>query len=369
MTIITRAIGAVSLARAIGVFKRQEAGLVGVLVVLGIALSLANNLFLTSNNLYNVVQAVAVTGIISLGEAMVLIGGEIDLSVGSVLGLSSVTAAWLMSQGLSPVVGILGGIATGALVGLLQGSVIVYGKVNSFIVTLGTLSIGRGLTALVTGGMPINVPDSILFIGQGQVLNSMPISVLLFVVLAIIAQVVLSRSVFGQRVIAVGDNREAARLGGIPLNQTRILVFVLSGVMAAVGGVVYTSQVGVAEAQAGTGIELDVIAAVVIGGASLSGGRGSMIGAFLGACLLGVLRNAFILLRLSPFLQQFSIGLVIILAVLFDQFRQGAFRRPRIFGGGAGAGAVPGAVANASDVGSPIANTEPPAGRETETKR
>lgn len=332
--------------------RRQETGLAAVIVLLGLLLTLANPSFLTSNNLYNIVQAVAVVGILAIGQAFILIAGEIDLSVGSVLGVSGVVVASAMSQGISPPIAIVIALAAGGLIGLVQGSIVVYGKVNSFIVTLATLSIGRGLTLLMSGGMPITVPKSFLFIGQGKVLNDMPVSVLVFISLVALAQVVLSRSVFGQRITAIGDNREAARLTGIPIYRTRILVFVLSGVMAAVGGVVFTSQVGIAESQAGTGIELSVIAACVIGGASLSGGRGSMLGALFGAILLGIITNAFILLRLSPFLQQLSIGLVIVLAVLFDQFRQGSFSRPRAFGGGPRSGSLPpgvGAVSGAPD--------------------
>lgn len=157
-------------------------------------------------------------------------------------------------------------------------------------------------------------------------LGGIPVSVIIFLVLVILGQLLLTRTVFGLRVTAVGDNDAAARTSGIPVGRTRILTFVLIGTLAGVAGIVFSTQVGVAEAQAGLGYELDVIAAAVIGGASLSGGRGSIIGAFLGACLLGVLRNAFILLALSPFLQQLSIGLVIVLAALFDQWRQGNLR-------------------------------------------
>ncbi|WP_370325540.1 ABC transporter permease [Euzebya sp.] len=310
--------------RLLHIMRRQEVGLLAVIILLGIAFNMVNDRFITTTNLFNLVQAVTVIGIIAVGQAFVLISKEIDLSVGSVLALSAVCAGWLVqTAGLPAWAAIPGGILVGATSGLVIGVVVVFGKVNSFIVTLGMLSIARGLTQLVTGGLPISMPESIQWLGQGRILGGPPISVVVFVALAIIGQLVLSRTVFGQRVVAVGDNAEAARLGGIPVNRTRVLVFVLVGMLAGLAGVVFATQVGVAEAQAGRGYELDVIAAVVIGGASLSGGRGSIVGAFLGACLLGVLRNAFVLLALSPFLQEFSIGLVIVLAALLDQFRQG----------------------------------------------
>lgn len=315
--------------RRLPVFRGQEAGLVAVIVGLSVAFSFFNPNFLSTDNLRNVLVAVAVVGIMSIGQTFVIIAREIDLSVGSVMGLSGLCGAYAMSQGLNPILGICLAIAVGAAAGLVNGLIVVYGRVNSFIATLGMLSVARGLTQVISGGLPIMVDPSVMFIGQGALFD-VPVQVLIFIGLVIVGQIVLKRSVLGQRIIAVGDNDEAARLSGIPLNATRVAVFVFSGVLAAVAGMVYTAQVSVAEAQAGTGLELDVIAAVVIGGASLSGGRGSILGAMLGAYLLGALRNAFILLELSPFLQQMSVGLVIVLAALFDQFRQGAFRHAGI---------------------------------------
>ncbi|PDQ21744.1 ATPase [Mesorhizobium sanjuanii] len=315
--------------RRLPLFRGQEAGLVAVIFGLSVAFSFFNPNFLSTDNLRNVLVAVAVVGIMSIGQTFVIIAREIDLSVGSVMGLSGLCGAYAMSQGLNPILGICLAIAVGAAAGLVNGLIVVYGRVNSFIATLGMLSVARGLTQVISGGLPIMVDPSVMFIGQGALFD-VPVQVLIFVGLVIVGQIVLKRSVLGQRIIAVGDNDEAARLSGIPLNATRVAVFVFSGVLAAVAGMVYTAQVSVAEAQAGTGLELDVIAAVVIGGASLSGGRGSILGAMLGAYLLGALRNAFILLELSPFLQQMSVGLVIVLAALFDQFRQGAFRHAGI---------------------------------------
>lgn len=306
--------------------RGQEAGLAAVIIVLSIAFSFFNPSFLTTENLRNVLVAVAVVGIMSIGQCFVIIAREIDLSVGSVMGLSGLCGASLMAMGVHPVLGVLLGVGVGALAGLINGLVVVYGKVNSFIVTLGMLSVARGLTQIISGGLPIMVDERVMFIGQGE-FAGMPVQVLIFLGLVVLGQYLLTRSIVGQRILAVGDNAEAARLSGIPLDATRVAVFVACGALAGIAGMVYTAQVSVAEAQAGTGLELDVIAAVVIGGASLSGGRGSIMGAMLGAYLLGALRNAFILLELSPFLQQMSVGLVIVLAAVFDQVRQGSFRR------------------------------------------
>ncbi len=312
--------------------KRQETGLLGVILVLGFVVSLANDDFLQRQNIYNLLQTTVVVGIIAIGQTYVLIAKEIDLSVGSVLALAAVTAGAVYGGGANPYVAMVAGIAVGSLCGLAIGTVVVIGRVSSFIVTLGMLSIARGLTQLITDGLPQTMPTELSWIGQGRVLGGIPNSVLIFVVLVVLGQLLLTRSIFGLRVTAIGDNADAARTGGIPVARTRILTFVLIGTLAGAAGIVFSTQVGVAEAQAGMGYELDVIAAAVIGGASLSGGRGSIVGAFLGACLLGLLRNAFILLALSPFLQQLTIGLVIVLAALFDQWRQGNLRhlRPRM---------------------------------------
>jgi len=309
--------------------RGQETGLIGVIICLSIAFSFFNPSFLTTDNLRNVLVAVAVVGIMAIGQCFVIIAREIDLSVGSVMGLSGLCGAWLMAAGLNPWLAIALAVCVGASAGLVTGIIVVVFRVNSFIATLGMLSVARGLTQVISGGLPIMVDPSVMFIGQGSFFD-IPVQVLIFIGLGIACQLILTRSVVGQRIVAVGDNDEAARLSGVPINATRIAVFVVSGALAAIAGIVYTSQVSVAEAQAGTGLELDVIAAVVIGGASLSGGRGSILGAMLGAYLLGALRNAFILLELSPFLQQMSVGMVIVLAAIFDQFRQGSFRHANV---------------------------------------
>ncbi len=308
--------------------KRQEFGLIIVLIVLGAVVDIVNPRFLTATNVFNLLQTVAVIGIIAVGQTFVLIAGEIDLSVGSVLALAGVAAGGLYATGLDAWVAVIGGLLVGVITGLAIGLVVVFGKVSSFIVTLGMLSVAQGLTLLVTGGIPQAMPTELSFIGQGSIPGGLPISVLIFIVMAVIGQLLLTRTVFGLRVTAIGDNATAAKVGGIPVNRTRIATFMFIGVLAALAGIVFSTQVGTADPQAGTGYELNVIAAAVIGGASLSGGRGSIVGAFFGACLLGLLQNAFVLLQLSSFLQEVSIGLVIVLAALFDQLRQGNLGSP-----------------------------------------
>lgn len=298
----------------------NESVLIIVIIIVGALITFLNRNFLSVFNLLNILDAVSIVGIASIGATFVLIGGELDLSVGSMLGLSAICASWAMQAGIPWPVAIIIGLGVGALGGLANGLVVTRFNISSFIVTLGMLSIARGIGLLITGGMPISTPSSISFIGQGR-LGPLPINVLLLIILAVLFQFVLTMSVIGRRVQAVGDSRVASFLSGIPVARTKIFIFMLAGAMAAMAGIVRMSALSVAEANAGQGQELDIIAAVVIGGTSLSGGRGSVIGALLGACLLGIIRNAFVMLHLSPFFQTMSIGLVIVLAALLDQIR------------------------------------------------
>jgi ribose/xylose/arabinose/galactoside ABC-type transport system permease subunit len=211
-------------------------------------------------------------------------------------------------------------LLVGALVGLANGLLITYGGVNSFIATLGMLSVVRGLALVTTDGTPQQVPESLQFIGQGTVVG-VPFSVVLLLALVVATQWFLSRTIAGRRITAVGDNSRAAFLAGIPVRRTIVITFVLAGMFAAVAGLVNASNLALATTDAGTGLELDIVAAVIVGGTGLMGGRGSVIGTLLGACLLGLLRNAFVLLHLSPYLQVTAIGSVIVLAALVDQLR------------------------------------------------
>jgi len=298
----------------------SELAIGAVIVVLAFTISLFNERFFTYGNLINIIQAVTVTGIAAIGATLIIVSGHLDLSVGSTLGFSGLVGAMAM-QGAFPVLGIVAGIAVGALVGMANGLLVTYGRVNAFIATLGMLSVVRGLALITTNGAPQDVPESLLFIGQGKVAG-VPVSVIILLGLVAITQWFLSRTIYGRRITAVGDNQQAAYLAGIPVRSTIILSFVLAGAFAAVAGIVNASNLALATTDAGTGLELDIVAAVIVGGTSLLGGRGSIIGALLGSCLLGLLRNAFVLLHLSAYLQVTAIGAVIILATLIDQLRQ-----------------------------------------------
>lgn len=301
-------------------YRRPEAGLALVILVVAALISVSNDAFLTGDNIFNLLRSVAITGIIAVGMTFVLVSGELDLSVGSGLALSGVVGATLSSVFPWPLAVLLG-LATGAVAGAVSALFITRIGINSFIVTLGMLSVARGLALLITGGLPATSPTAIQPLGQGA-MGPVPAQVLLLIVVAVAGQLILSRSVFGRQVQAVGDNEKAARLAGIPVARVKIACFVLLGLLVGLAALVRSGQLGVAEPNAAVGLELDVIAAVIIGGTSLSGGRGSVVGALLGAVLLGLIQNAFVLLHLSNFLQVLATGAIIVAAAAFDRLRQ-----------------------------------------------
>ncbi|MBL8600044.1 MAG: ABC transporter permease [Devosia sp.] len=299
----------------------SELIVLAVIVALGLVVGLGNPVFFSPRNLLNILQAVSVVGIAAIGATLVVISGNLDLSVGATISLGGLMSAIAMTfWGFPFELAIIVGVLTGCAVGLGNGIIITYGRVNSFIVTLGTSSAIAGLALFITNRRPVAMPDSSAWLGQGSI-GPVPVSVAVFLVLAVVAQVFLSRSVRGQRITAIGDNQRAAFLSGIPVRATTLLAYVMAGGFAAFAGVLQASSLANAQPAAGGGMVLTIIAGVIIGGTSLLGGRGSIIGTLLGSILLGILSNAFILLRLNPEIQVVSLGLVIVLAALVDQWR------------------------------------------------
>ncbi|MGE5507924.1 MAG: ABC transporter permease [Chitinophagales bacterium] len=300
-----------------------EMGVIGILLALSLILTLTTTTFLTSENLFSVARAFSWIAIMAIGECLVIITGGIDLSVASVFGLAGAVAAWVMVKaGAGVLPGVLAGLAVGLVCGLGNGLLITKTKLPPFIATIGMLNVGRGLAYALTGGWPISgLPASFLAIGQGH-LWVIPIPVIIMVVLASIFAVLLVRATVSRHIFAVGGNEQAAILSGISADRVKLLVYSLSGILAAVGGMIMTSRLGVAQSTAGLGYEMDVVAAAVIGGTSFSGGEGSIVGTVLGAAIMGVLRNGLVLLNVSAYWQQVTIGLVIVLAIMADQLRK-----------------------------------------------
>ncbi|AXE86039.1 substrate-binding domain-containing protein [Streptomyces sp. Go-475] len=303
-------------------------GALTALIVLVIAMSALSGDFLTTDNLLNVGVQAAVTAILAFGVTFVIVSAGIDLSVGSVAALSATVLAWsATSAGVPVFLAVLLAIATGIVCGLVNGVLISYGKLPPFIATLAMLSVARGLSLVISEGSPIAFPDSVSHIGD-TLGGWLPVPVLVMVVMGLIAAFVLGRTYIGRSMYAIGGNEEAARLSGLRVKKQKLAIYAFSGVFAAVAGVVLAARLSSAQPQAADGYELDAIAAVVIGGASLAGGTGKASGTLIGALILAVLRNGLNLLNVSAFWQQVVIGVVIALAVLFDTLRRKAGATP-----------------------------------------
>ncbi len=302
---------------ALLVRSRRMGTLVG-LVLLGGLLSFLSPFFLTSSNLLNVMEQTAINAVIAVGMTFVILSAGIDLSVGSITALSGVVLASRLQAGWPLAAAILAGLLTGALCGGFSGLLITRGKLPPFIATLGMMSVARGAALLFTDGRPISgFDESLRWLSTGRIFG-LPVPVLLTIVLYAIAIVLLNRTRFGRYVYAIGGNEEATRLSGVAVGFHKTLVYVLSGATAALASVLLTARLNSAQPIAGMMYELDAIAAVVIGGTSLTGGLGTLGGTLIGALTMGVLRNGLNLLGISSFLQQIVIGLVIIAAVLMD---------------------------------------------------
>lgn len=302
------------------VFEKMYA-LLG-LVLLSVILSILSPYFLTTDNLLSIALQTAIIAIIALGQVYVIISGGIDLSVGSILALSGVVSAQLLVAGWSTPMAIVAGVLAGAILGFINGLVITKGKLPPFIVTLGMMGVARGLSLVLTDGLPVSgLPESFTKLGN-ETLFFIPIPVIFLIIVGIIAAFILSKTVFGRYVYSIGSNEEAAQLSGISVNFHKLMIYVVCGVLSGLAGVLMTARLVSAQPSAGMGYELDAIAAVVIGGASLIGGVGTVGGTIIGAFIMGVLRNGLNLLNVSPFWQQIAIGVVIVLAVYVDQIRR-----------------------------------------------
>ncbi|MER5523033.1 substrate-binding domain-containing protein [Streptomyces sp. NPDC002677] len=325
-------------------------GALTALIVLVIAMSALSGDFLTTDNLLNVGVQAAVTAILAFGATFVIVAAGIDLSVGSVAALSATMLAWsATSHGVPVFLAVLLAVATGIAAGLVNGFLIAYGKLPPFIATLAMLSVARGLSLVISDGSPIAFPDSVSHLGD-TLGGWLPVPVLVMVLMGLIAAFVLGRTYIGRSMYAIGGNEEAARLSGLRVNKQKLAIYALSGLFAAVAGIVLASRLSSAQPQAANGYELDAIAAVVIGGASLAGGTGKASGTLIGALILAVLRNGLNLLNVSAFWQQVVIGVVIALAVLLDTVRRKAGATPVAAGTGGNKGKQAGTYALAAVV-------------------
>jgi ribose transport system permease protein len=292
------------------------------LIVLFVALSIASPYFLTANNLTSVVRQTAVFNTMALGMTIVIISGGIDLSVGSILGLAGLIGTMALEAGYPIIAGVLVGLAVGMACGFLNGLLITRLRIPPFVVTLGTLGIYRGLALIFSNGLPVHkIPAAFSFLGEGSLLG-IPFVLWMLVLCAVAVHVVLEHTRLGRYAFAIGSNRIASVYAGIPVDFHMTAVYAIGGALTGLAGMIEASRLMTGQPTAGQGYELQAIAAVVIGGGSLNGGEGSVVGTLIGAFIMGLLSNGADLLNISNYWQQVIIGSVIILAVTLDEVRK-----------------------------------------------
>ncbi len=302
----------------------RELGALSGLVVICIALSIsAPESFPKASNFINIVTQVSHVAIIAAGMTLVIISGGIDLSVGSLLAFSACVGGYLAHvMHLSPWITILGALVAGAGFGLVNGLLVTRLSLQPFIATLGVMGIARGLAMRITnGGTFYELSPQFLYLGDAKIWH-FPVAILAVVVVYVVVHVVLAKMKVGRYTYAIGGNEDASRLSGVPVNQTKIFVYVLTGLLAAVAGLIVAGRDHAVVGTDGDGLELDVIAAVVIGGTSLSGGQGRLIGSLIGALIMGVVRNGLVLLNVDPNWQKAIIGAIIVVAVVIDAYQK-----------------------------------------------
>lgn len=284
-------------------------------------MALAAPNFTRVSNILNIFLATSVIGVLAVGATFVLVSGGLDLSIGSQLALTGVTAGVVMRAGVPWSLGLASGLAAGAIIGLVNGFLVTKARIPAFIVTLGMLSAARGLALIVSDGKPIyGFPTPVTWIGQARPLG-VPVPVIIFLAIVLLGNFALNHTRFGKHTLAIGDNEMAARVTGISLNRHKVYLYILSGVLAGVGGLLFLGRLNAADPTAGVMYELNAITAAIIGGTNLFGGRGTVVGTLLGALVIGVLQNGLNLLAVPSFYQQVSIGTVLILAVWLDRIR------------------------------------------------
>ena len=278
--------------------------------------------FLTMNNLINVARQISINGIVAVGMTFVIITSGIDISVGSTVAISGIVAGLMLKAGYGFWLAVIGALIVGVIVGLANGILVSYGKLLPFVATLGTMNLVRGLLLVLSNGQAIwGLPRQFTFLGTGY-LGGIPVPVIICLAVFAVGYFLLNHTTIGRFTIAVGGNEEAARLAGVPVKKIKLFAYSFCGFLCGLAGIVLTARLASAQPTAGEGYELTAIASVVIGGTSLLGGKGSIMGTLLGAMVLGVVSNALNLLGISPFYQTMFIGGIVLIAVLFDMLRK-----------------------------------------------
>ena len=300
----------------------RELGVLMVLAGIVIVLTIVAPSFMRTQNIINIIRQMTEIGIMSIGMTLIIVCAEIDLSVGSIYGAAAMAAALMIKDGISPSIALVAALAFGGAIGFINGFLTTKAKMPSFIVTLGTMQIFRSIAYAVSGGKSVGAfsqtAETSWVFGLGNNWGAIPIQIFVMIALYIVAYIIMKKTKFGFQVYATGGNKRAARLAGINTDRTKIVSFVIMGVLAAFAGMISIAYLKSVPTTAGSGREMDVIAAVILGGTSMSGGRGSILGAFLGAAIMAVVRNGMVLLSVPAFWQSGFIGIIIIAAVLMD---------------------------------------------------
>lgn len=301
----------------------RDAGTILGLLIIVVVFSLLTPVFLTTPNLINILQQSSLNAVIALGMTLVIISGGIDLSVGPTAALSAVIGATLMVAGVPIYLAIFAALGVGILCGLFNGVLVAYAGLQPFIVTLGGLSLYRALALIYTGGNPVfGIPPEFRALTNGTLLG-IPNPVVIVAAIAVLLWILLNKTPLGEYILAVGGNEEAARIAGVPVAKTKVATFVISGSLASIAAMILVGRLGAAEPTIGNLWELDAIAAAAIGGASLMGGKGSIVGTLIGAIILGALRNGLTLMNVQAFYQLLATGIIIIAAMLIDRATRG----------------------------------------------
>ena len=305
----------------------QKLSPIFILILLAGYMSLANENFLSASNFVNIIRQSSVLGILAIGQTLVILTAGIDLSVGSTMALSGSIMAVLSTQfGFPPVLAVLVSILVGTFVGFLNGIIITKLKIQPFIATLGILTVGEGMALLVTDGLPISgITEVLLVLGSGTVWG-IPISVFVFIAIALMGIIILRQTTLGRNIVAVGGNEEASRTSGIKVDRTKITVYCIAGFCCAIASIVMVGRLNSANALMGSGFELLAITAVALGGTSLAGGVGGVGGTIIGIVTIGVLNNGLDLLNTTPFWQKVILGFMIIAVVALDSWRSRKFK-------------------------------------------
>ena len=303
--------------------NKQEFNVFILILIMGLFAWLVSPSFLTWSNIASILRAMSFMSIVALGMTFVFIAGELDLSIGSVVAFSGMVMGDLvLNRGVPTVIAIACGIISGLICGIITGFITVQFNIPAMIGSLGTQFIIRGIVFVYTSGNPITpLPKGIEKLGLGNILG-IPTPMVVLIVLSLIFAFILHKTTYGRKIYAIGGNKDTAWLCGINVKLTRISVYCLTGIMAGIAGVLLTSRLSSAQPNSGTGWEMNVIASVVVGGTSTSGGVGTIIGTVLGSVLIGMLQNVLVMMKVSAYWQNIVIGAIILVSVIFDQYRK-----------------------------------------------